>query len=82
MAQIEFETIPSEEEKKNFVEYLLLFYRDMGMSRDIATKVMWLYLNGCYLGTNGYHLWGGGDSLDRERCYEIYCNLKEVELCT
>jgi|8_EtaG_2_1085327.scaffolds.fasta_scaffold113427_2 hypothetical protein len=73
---------PSLKEIKEFVEYLLMFYgadpkhdavySEVGMTGEDAKKVTEIYLNGNYESVDkGFHLWGGGDTFDREFCCDV-----------
>lgn len=78
---------PTNQEKGVFVEYLLSFYSDkpewdavypeIGMSSIDAVECMEIYLEGNYESnvTKGEHMWGGGDSIDREKVRDIFLNL-------
>ena len=83
MSKLKFEYgYPSPKHIKEFVGYLLMFYganpkRDavypeVGMTEEDAKKVTETYLNGDYESTDkGFHLWGGGDTFDREFCRDV-----------
>ena len=62
-----------------FKDYVLECYSEEGMSEADAEKSIYLYLKGPYESVvySGFHMWGLGDSLDREKVYEIY--LDEVK---
>ncbi len=78
---------PTNQEKGVFVEYLLSFYSDkpewdavypeIGMGSLDAVECMEIYLGGHYesVSTKGEHLWGGGDSIDRENVRDIFLQL-------
>ena len=87
MSILKFEDgYPSPKEIKGFVEYLLMFYGadpkydavypEVAMTEEDAIKVTEIYLNGEYESVDkGFHLWGGGDTIDRETCrFEIFEN--------
>jgi len=79
---------PNDQEKQEFVDYLLMFYgkndpeaiygEEVGMEKADAVKFMNVYLEGDFKGYDGYHMWGGGDTIDREKVCELFLNAKEV----
>jgi len=83
MSKLKFQYgYPSPKEIKEFVEYLLMFYgadpkhdavySEVGMTEEDAKKVTEIYLNGNYESVDkGFHLWGGGDTFDREFCRDV-----------
>tara|TARA_R110000824_G_scaffold3853_1_gene18465 strand:+ start:194 stop:478 length:285 start_codon:yes stop_codon:yes gene_type:complete len=83
MSKLKFEYgYPSPKHIKEFENYLLMFYGpdplhdavypEVGMTEEDAKKVTETYLNGDYESTDkGFHLWGGGDTVDREFCRDV-----------
>ena len=70
---------PCSKDLAAFKDYVLECYSEEGMSEADAEKSIYLYLKGPYESVvySGFHMWGLGDSLDREKVYEIY--LDEVK---
>ncbi len=82
--------VPTMTQKADFVEYILHFYGkdkyykaiypDVGMTVEDAVKCMNVYLEGDYEGHDGKHLWGGGDTVDREKVAEIFIEAASKEV--
>lgn len=77
---------PTNDEKGQFIEYLMAFYGkdpkwdavypDVQMGTVDAFECMEEYLEGQYESNvvKGEHMWGGGDSVDREKVRDIFLN--------
>ena len=78
------------EEKKSFVDYCLMFYGkgEIYGQRGYATEEQIVAATDIYLtrgdekffNFEGDHLWGGGDTVDRETIAEILIEEFNVEL--
>lgn len=77
------------EEKKSFVDYCLMFYGKGQIygQRGYATEEQIVAATDIYLTRGddiyfheGEHLWGGGDTVDRETVAEILVNEFRIDL--
>tara|TARA_B100001758_G_C17840583_1_gene318947 strand:- start:56 stop:406 length:351 start_codon:yes stop_codon:yes gene_type:complete len=84
---LKFQYEPSEQVKKDFHNYLLMFYgkeselhSKVGMEMEDAIEYTEMYLNGNYEDgyEPGYHMWGGGDTMDRNYVLDLYLEANDL----
>jgi hypothetical protein len=84
---LKFQYEPTDQVKKDFHIYLLMFYgkeselySKVGMEMEDAIRYTDMYLNGDYEDEfePGFHTWGGGDTMDRNYVLDLYLEANDL----